>query len=88
MPNVALVYSYPFLSIFWSMMVFFVFVIWLWLLFSVFSDVFRRHDASGGTKVLWLIFVILFPFLGVFAYMIANNDGMTQRTLERRNRSF
>jgi hypothetical protein len=83
---VALAHSYPFLSIFWSMLVFFVLLIWLWLVFSVFADVFRRHDASGAAKVLWLIFVIVFPFLGVFVYMIANNDGMTQRTLERRNR--
>jgi hypothetical protein len=49
----------------------------------VFADIFRRHDTSGFGKVLWLIFVILVPFLGVFVYLIANHDGMTKRNIER-----
>ena len=75
--------SYPFLDVFWSILIFFLWVAWFMLLFRVFGDVFSRHDIGGGTKTLWLIFVILVPFLGVFVYLIANNDGMTERTLQR-----
>jgi ABC-type multidrug transport system fused ATPase/permease subunit len=75
--------SYPFLDVLWTMFIFFLWIIWFWLLFTVFVDVFRRHDISGGKKTLWLIFVIILPFLGVFVYIIAENDGMTQRNLER-----
>jgi Short C-terminal domain/Phospholipase_D-nuclease N-terminal len=75
--------SYPFLDVLWTMFIFFLWIIWFWLLFTVFVDVFRRHDISGGKKALWLIFVIILPFLGVFVYIIAENDGMTQRNLER-----
>ena len=53
------------------------------LLFRVFGDIFRRSDIGGGTKTLWLIFVIVVPFLGVFIYLIANNDGMTKRSIDR-----
>jgi ABC-type multidrug transport system fused ATPase/permease subunit len=75
--------SYPFLDVLWTMFIFFLWVIWFWLLFTVFVDVFRRHDISGGKKVLWLIFVIIVPFLGVFIYILTQNDGMTQRNIER-----
>jgi Short C-terminal domain/Phospholipase_D-nuclease N-terminal len=75
--------SYPFLDVFWTILVFFVWVAWFMLLFRVFGDIFRRHDIGGGAKVLWLIFVILVPFLGVFVYLIAENKGMTERNLER-----
>ena len=75
--------SYPFLDVLWTMFIFFLWVIWFWLLFTVFVDVFRRHDIGGGKKALWLIFVIILPFLGVFIYIIVENDGMTQRNIER-----
>ena len=75
--------SYPFLDVLWTMFIFFLWVIWFWLLFTVFVDVFRRHDIGGGRKALWLIFVIILPFLGVFIYIITQNDGMTQRNIER-----
>jgi ABC-type multidrug transport system fused ATPase/permease subunit len=75
--------SYPFLDVLWTMFIFFLWVIWFWLLFTVFVDVFRRHDISGGKKALWLVFVIILPFLGVFIYIITQNDGMTQRNIER-----
>src|SRR5216117_4028664 len=65
------------------MIVFFVWITWFWLLITVFGDVFRRHDVSGFAKVLWLIFVIVLPFLGVFIYLIANNKGMTERNISR-----
>ena len=78
-----LAYDYPFLDVFWSILVFFVWVAWFLLLFRVIGDIFIRRDIGGGTKVLWIIFVIILPFLGVFIYLVANNDGMTQRTIER-----
>jgi hypothetical protein len=75
--------DYPFFDVFWSILVFFLWVAWFMLLFRIFGDVFSRHDIGGGTKTLWLIFVLLVPFLGVFVYLIANNDGMTERTMQR-----
>jgi len=71
--------DYPFLDVLWTMLVIFAWVIWFWLLITVFADVFRRRDTSGFSKVLWIIFVILLPFLGVFIYLIANHDGMAER---------
>ena len=77
--------SYPFLSVMWTMLVFFCWILWFWLLFVVFADIFRRHDLSGWGKTGWIIFVIILPFLGVFIYLITQNDGMTKRNLERAN---
>jgi hypothetical protein len=74
--------NYPFLDVLWTMLIFFAWVIWFWLLITIFSDLFRRHDIGGGTKTLWCIFVILTPFLGVFVYLIANNKGMTERNVK------
>jgi hypothetical protein len=74
--------DYPFLDVLWTMLIFFAWIIWFWLLITVFADVFRRHDTSGFAKVLWIIFVIVLPFLGVFIYLIANHDGMTQRSMK------
>ena len=75
--------DYPFLDVFWTMLVFFVWVAWFMLLFRVFGDVFRRQDIGGGVKVLWLIFVIAVPFLGVFIYLIAENKGMAERNMQQ-----
>ncbi len=75
--------SYPFLEILWTMLIFFAFVAWIWILFSVLADIFRRHDESGWTKVLWIVFVIALPFLGVFVYLVAENTGMAERSLNR-----
>ena len=75
--------DYPFLGVLWSMLVFFVWVAWFFLLFRIVGDIFRRRDIGGGMKTLWLIFVLFLPFLGVFVYLIANNDEMAQRDLER-----
>ena len=75
--------DYPFLDVFWTMLVFFLWVLWFWLLFTVFADIFRRHDINGGKKTLWIIFCILLPFLGVFVYLISQSDGMTQRSVEQ-----
>ncbi len=78
-----LVADYTFLDWFWSLLVFFLWVMWFWLLFTVWSDIFRRHDISGWGKTLWLVFTIVLPFLGVFVYLITQNDGMTKRNIER-----
>jgi ABC-type multidrug transport system fused ATPase/permease subunit len=75
--------DYPFLDILWTMFIFFLFVIWIWILITVFTDVFRRKDIGGGSKTLWIIFVILLPYLGVFVYLIANHDGMADRNIQR-----
>ena len=72
-------YDYPFLGVFWSMLVFFLWIAWFFLLFRVIFDIFRSHDLGGWGKALWLIFVILAPFLGVFVYVIARGDSMTDR---------
>jgi hypothetical protein len=75
--------DYPFLDVLWTMIVIFAWVIWFWLLITVFADVFRRHDIGGGSKALWIIFVIVLPYLGVLVYLIANHDGMADRNIQK-----
>jgi len=75
--------DYPFLDVLWTMFVFFAFIIWFWILITVFADIFRRKDTSGFSKVLWMIFVIAVPYLGVFIYLIANHEGMTERSMKQ-----
>jgi hypothetical protein len=71
--------EYPLLNIFWSMILFFFWVAWIWLVIMIIGDLIRRHDASGWTKALWALFLIFIPFLGVLAYMIINSNGMAER---------
>jgi hypothetical protein len=75
--------DYPFLDVLWTMFIFFAWVIWFWLLISIFGDIFRRHDIGGGTKTLWCIFVIITPFIGVFVYLISQSKGMNERNLQQ-----
>jgi hypothetical protein len=75
--------DYPFLDVFWSILVFFIWVAWFFLLFRVFADIFRRRDIGGGTKVLWIIFTLCVPFLGVFVYVISQNHHMVERDMEQ-----
>jgi hypothetical protein len=70
--------DYPFLDVFWTMIVFFCWVAWIWMLIMIFSDVFRR-DISGWAKAGWCLFVLVLPFLGAFVYLIANGSGLTER---------
>jgi hypothetical protein len=63
--------TYPILDIFWSMLQIFVFIIWIWLLIVVFGDIFRSHDMGGLAKALWVIFVVILPYLGILIYLIA-----------------
>jgi hypothetical protein len=71
--------SYPFLEVFWTTVIFFAFAIWIYLLFVVLADIFRRHDESGWVKVLWIVFVILTPYLGVLVYLLVENAGLAER---------
>ena len=61
----------------------FIFVLWFWLLITVFGDLFRRHDISGWTKVIWVIALIIFPYLGIFIYLITQHRGMAERQSQR-----
>src|SRR5271154_2351101 len=72
-------YTYPLADLFGTMLGFFVLVIWLWLLIVVFSDIFRSRDLSGWAKTLWVFFVIILPFLGIFVYLIARGGKMHER---------
>jgi Phospholipase_D-nuclease N-terminal/Short C-terminal domain len=71
--------DYPFMDVFWTMLVFFAWVIWFWLLITVFSDLFRRHDTSGWGKAAWTVFVVFLPYLGVLVYLIAQGKHMAER---------
>ncbi len=71
--------DWSFLDVFWAMCIFFVWVLWFWLLITVFADLFRRHDLGGGMKALWIVFVVVVPYLGVFVYLISQGHSMTER---------
>ena len=75
--------DYPFLDILWTMIIFFSWVIWIWIVITVFADLFRRHDISGWGKAAWVVFVIVLPFLGVLVYLIAQHDGMRDRSMKQ-----
>ena len=75
--------DYPFLDILWTMLIFFLWVMWFWLLIVIIGDVFRRRDIGGGKKTIWLIFILFVPFIGVLAYVLSNSDGMAERNMER-----
>jgi hypothetical protein len=75
--------AYTFGDVMWTMFVFFMWILFFWLLFTVFGDLFSRHDIGGGSKALWTIFVIILPFLGIFIYLIVNGRGMGERSLAK-----
>ncbi|HKH04892.1 MAG TPA: SHOCT domain-containing protein [Acidimicrobiales bacterium] len=70
-------------QVLWSMLYFFLFFIWIWLLVSVFADIFRSADLSGWGKAAWSLFVIVLPYLGVFVYLIARGHKMTEHSMEQ-----
>ncbi len=80
-------YDYPVLGVFWSMMIFFFWVAWIVLLFRVIGDIFRNHSIGGFSKALWLIFVIVIPWLGVLIYLLANGDDMGRRNVAQQQAS-
>ena len=73
--------DYPFFDVFWSIVVFFAWLAWIWIAITCFADIFRRHDIGGWHKAVWVVFIIVVPFLGVLVYLIAQHDGMRERTL-------
>ena len=73
--------DYPFLDVLWSMVFFFFWVIWIWIVITVLIDIFRRHDIGGWAKAGWVIFVVILPWLGVLVYLIAQHDGMRERSV-------
>lgn len=74
--------DYPLLNLFWTMLWFFLFVAWIWLLVALIADVFRSRDLSGWKKALWTLLIIVLPLLGALIYLIARGGGMTDRMLE------
>ncbi len=77
-----LAYTYPLADLFGTMLGLFVFFIWFWLLIVIFGDIFRSQDMGGGAKALWVIFVIVLPFLGIFVYLIARGGKMHERAAQ------
>ena len=75
--------SYPLLNIFWSMFVFFLWIIWIWILITVFIDIFRSHDLSGWAKTLWFLFVLFIPLIGVLVYLIARGGKMHEHAVRQ-----
>ena len=73
--------NYPFLDAMWTMMMFFLWIAWFWLLFTIWADLFRRHDVNGWAKTGWFAFTIILPFLGAFVYLVSQSDGMTERNV-------
>jgi hypothetical protein len=74
--------DYPFLNILWTMLIFFTWVVWIWMMVVILTDVFRRRDISGGGKAVWIIFLIVLPFIGVLTYLIFQHEGMAERQAE------
>jgi hypothetical protein len=74
--------DYPFLDVFWTMIVFFSWVIWIWMVVVIFTDIFRRRDIGGWAKAAWCVFLIVLPFLGALVYLIAQHDGLAERRMK------
>jgi hypothetical protein len=75
--------NYPFLDVFWDILIFFAWVIYIWIAITVLIDVFRRRDTSGWAKAAWVIVVVVVPYIGVLAYLIFNHDGMADRSAKQ-----
>lgn len=73
--------DYPFLDVLWTMIIFFAWVVWIWMMVVILTDVFRRRDIGGWKKAAWCVFMILLPFIGVLTYLIVQHDGMARRQL-------
>jgi hypothetical protein len=80
--------NYPLLAVFWTMLEFFAFVIFIWLVFMLATDIFRSDDLSGWAKAAWLLFIVFIPVIGIFAYLIARGRSMQERAQEVRARQL
>ena len=78
--------NYPVLDIFWTIIEFFLWVIWIWILIMIFIDIFRSHDLSGWTKALWFLFVLFIPLIGVLCYLIVRGGSMHERSVRQARR--
>jgi len=78
--------NYPLLDVFWTMLEFFLWIMWFFVLFRVIADIFRNHESSGWNKALWLILVLILPFLGVLVYVIVHGSDMGRREVARADR--
>jgi len=76
-------YSYPLLAVFWTILEIFVFVVWIWLLIWIFTDIFRSRDLSGWAKALWVVFVLFLPLIGILTYMIVRGGSMHDRAVQQ-----
>jgi len=76
-------YSYPLLGAFWTIVEIFLWVIWFWILITIFIDIFRSHDLNGWEKALWFIFVLFIPLIGVLVYLIARGGKMHERAVQQ-----
>ena len=72
--------DYPFMDVMWSMVVFFAFVVWLFIMVAFLTDIFRRRDISGWAKAAWTVFLIVLPFVGVITYLVINHHGLAVRS--------
>jgi len=79
-------YNYPILDFFWTIVMVFLWVVWIWILITVFIDIFRSHDLSGWAKALWFIFVLIIPLIGVLAYLIIRGGKMHERAVQQAQR--
>ena len=86
MPLASSSYSYPLLGAFWTIVMIFLWVIWFWVLITVFIDIFRSDDLSGGAKTLWFVLVLFFPLVGVLVYLIARGGTMQERSARQAQR--
>jgi hypothetical protein len=75
--------DYPLLDVFWTILIFFSWIAWIWILVVILTDVFRRRDIGGFAKAAWIIFMIVLPFIGVLVYLIAQHDGMAERNAQQ-----
>jgi hypothetical protein len=83
MPLAASGYSYPLLSVFWTILEIFLWVIWIWILIWILIDIFRSHDLSGWAKALWFLFVLFIPLVGVLVYLIVRGGKMQERAVQQ-----
>jgi hypothetical protein len=79
--------DYPFLDVFWTILVFFAWFAYIWMLVIILTDVFRRRDIGGWAKAAWVVFMIVLPFVGVLAYLITQHDGMAERSAQQAKQS-
>ena len=83
MPLASSSHSYPLLGAFWTIFMIFLWLIWFWVLITVFIDIFRSRDLSGGAKALWFIFVLFIPLIGVLVYLIVRGGKMHERAVQQ-----